>query len=221
MKTVMDYYDRIAADYDRSRFANSYGAWLHAQEAAFLNRHLPGDGAMLSLGCGTGRFMERCTHGADISLEMLKAARANFPEKTFVLFDGQTLPFDSGAFRAVICLHVFMHLPPETAKRLATEVTRVLREDGVFIFDAPSALRRKVTKYQAQGWHGATAYAPEDIDRTFAPLRRVAEAGIALLPVHRIPVVLRPPARAVENLLLRVFPALRRYASHTIFACAR
>ena len=220
MKIIKDYYDSIAADYDRSRFTNSYGAWLHAQEAAFLNRYLPQEGAILSLGCGTGRFMERCTQGADISSEMLKVARANFPAKSFVQFDGQTLPFENGTFRAVICLHVFMHLPPETARQLAAEAARVLQAGGVFIVDVPSALRRKVTKHQAEGWHGASAYTPEEIDAMLVPLSRTAAAGIALLPVHRIPVVLRPLARVAENLLLRVFPALHRYASHTIFAYA-
>jgi ubiquinone/menaquinone biosynthesis C-methylase UbiE len=221
METIRDYYDRIAADYDRSRFANSYGAWLHAQETAFLNRHLPGDGAVLSLGCGTGRFMERCTHGVDVSGEMLKAARAKFPGKIFVLADGRSLPFADGTFEAVVCLHVFMHLTLEDAGRLAAEAARVLRPGGVFVFDAPLALRRKVTGYQPRGWHGATAYTPETLDRMLAPLVRKAEAGISLLPVHRIPVWLRPPARMAEDLLLRVFPALRRYASYTAFAWVR
>ncbi len=80
---ITQYYSGIAADYDQSRFAHAYGKYIHAQEEIILKEiHLKQP--CLSLGCGTGRFMEFAQTGLDISLAMLDQAKQKFPSKKFV-----------------------------------------------------------------------------------------------------------------------------------------
>ena len=68
-QAVRAYYDGIAARYDESRFGNSYGRYLDAQERPLLRRWLPAvPGArVLDLACGTGRLLEFASLGVDAS----------------------------------------------------------------------------------------------------------------------------------------------------------
>ena len=93
---VKNYYDKLASTYDENRFANSYGRYLHRQEAAVLNRYLGPleNRAVLDLACGTGRFMDYCTVGADFSSEMVAAAKAKHPDKSFVVENALQTGFD-------------------------------------------------------------------------------------------------------------------------------
>ena len=69
---VKDYYNKIANDYDDSRFNNTYGRYIDSQERALISTVLKSQKLVLNLGCGTGRFMEYCSHGSDFSEEMLQ-----------------------------------------------------------------------------------------------------------------------------------------------------
>src|SRR6188472_438366 len=100
---VKDYYNKIAKDYDTSRFENTYGDFIDRQERRYLNKHLPKQGVILNLGCGTGRFMEYSTVGSDFSEEMLAVAKAKFPGKDFVTAPAHQLPFGDNSVDSVIC----------------------------------------------------------------------------------------------------------------------
>lgn len=71
---ITTYYNQLAQKYDSDRFGNAYGRFLHAQERALLTRWLASvkAGAILDLGCGTGRFLDLATHGLDASTGMLE-----------------------------------------------------------------------------------------------------------------------------------------------------
>lgn len=65
---VKFYYNKIAAEYDKSRFSNSYGAFIHQQETQIFNKEISLAAApILDAGCGTGRFLNWATTGLDIS----------------------------------------------------------------------------------------------------------------------------------------------------------
>jgi len=55
---LVDYYNQLAGRYDDERFANSYGAYIHAQERRLLQCWLAPitHGKILDLACGTGRL---------------------------------------------------------------------------------------------------------------------------------------------------------------------
>ncbi|MCB0643774.1 MAG: methyltransferase domain-containing protein [Phaeodactylibacter sp.] len=211
------YYDQLAASYDRDRFGNSYGQYLHQQEQAFMQSCFsiaPAD-PVLSLACGTGRFMEYATHGLDIAPGMLEVAQGKFPDKQFVLGSALDLPFKSGQFGALFTLHFLMHLSKSETSRFLSEAYRVLKPRGRLVLDFPSERRRQLVGHQQSGWHGANAYslaAWTEIcgDRWHIRKKR----GLLFFPIHRLPVAWRAPFRPVDNLLGR--SPLQEYASYLI-----
>ena len=122
---VKDYYNKIAKEYDSSRFDNTYGQFIERQERKFLDKHLLPGARILNLGCGTGRFMEYCSDGADFSEEMLTVAHQNYPNYSYHLCDAAKTPYEDNTFDAVICFHVIMHLSKGGSIRCSTFPNRM------------------------------------------------------------------------------------------------
>jgi 2-polyprenyl-6-hydroxyphenyl methylase/3-demethylubiquinone-9 3-methyltransferase len=99
--------------------------------------------AVLDLGCGGGFMAEALTErgatvtGIDPSEAAIAAARrhaeANDLEIDYRVSGGERLPFANGVFDIVVCVDVLEHV--EDLKRVLTEIRRVLRPNGVFLFD--------------------------------------------------------------------------------------
>lgn len=212
---VADYYSRIAGSYDESRFANSYGAFIHHQEQHILTRALAfvSSGRVLSLACGSGRFMEFADDGVDISAPMLSIAKNKWPEKSFYEADATSLPFPDECFDAVFCWHLCMHLTPEKVANIVGEVQRILRPGGRFVVDFPSRRRRQLMGHSARGWHGANSYDSAALNGLFAHgWRPMSFTGILFLPIHRMPVRLRPWLSRLDCLLTH--SPLREFSSY-------
>lgn len=217
LNDVKSYYDKIATDYDKSRFENSYGNFIDRQERYFLKRHLAKSTSVLSLGCGTGRLMEFATCGSDFSDEMLQLAIKNYPTKKFVLANANDLPFDDSSLDAVFCFHVIMHLPKHFFEEILVELNRVLKPGGQLIFDFPSAMRRKKTNYSASNWHGASAYSISEIKTlTSKYFSETKFRGFVFFPVHRIPVKIRPIVYPIDQVFN--YSPLKTYASYIVFS---
>ena len=56
-----------------------------------------------------------------------------------------------------------MHLDKITTEEIFKEVYRILKPNGLFIFDYPSAERRKLTRDKQSNWHGANSYSKREI----------------------------------------------------------
>jgi SAM-dependent methyltransferase len=212
--TIADYYDRLAPDYDRDRFSNSYGQFLDRQERAIISRMLPRDACdVLDLGCGTGRLSNFATQGCDASAESIRVAKARHPDKDFTVGDATALPFAPASFDAAICFHVLMHLDRATIAELLANVARVLRPGGVFVVDIPSAARRRLVRRRPSGWHGDTSLTRRD----FAELGRQAglrldrTVGIAMTPIHRVPSRMRRAVDPLDRILCAMMPDLASY----------
>lgn len=198
------YYDGIATGYDASRFGNSYGRYLDAQERAILRRWLPATpGAqVLDLACGTGRLLGFASAGVDASAAMLSQARARAPGQTLVQASATALPFDDASLDAIFSLHFFMHLSRLKQAQVLSECRRVLRPGGILVFDVPSATRRRLLRQQPAGWHGATSLSFDEIrEATEADWQLAARAAVLMLPVHRLPARLRAPLRWADSVL--------------------
>lgn len=203
-QAVCAYYDGIAAQYDESRFGNSYGRFLDAQERPVLRRWLPAvPGArVLDLACGTGRLLEFASLGADASAEMLAVARARAGGRELIQASATRLPLPDGSLDAIFSLHFFMHLGEPMLREVLRECHRVLRPGGTLVFDIPSATRRRLLGQRRTGWHGATSLSFDDIREVSGPAWRLASrAAVLMLPVHRLPPRLRAPLRQVDRLL--------------------
>ncbi len=185
---VQNYYNEIAENYDESRFSNTYGSFIDRQERNFLNTYLASKNT-LNLGCGTGRFMEYCSTGIDFSSEMLKVAEEKYPAGEYMLGNADTTPFDNDQFDAIICFHVFMHINSDETAAILREVNRILKPGGIFIFDYPSAERRKLTRYKSQSWHGGNAFKKRAMKNLIAAQnwKTVKRKGVLFFPIHQFP----------------------------------
>lgn len=218
-ESVQSYYNRIGAEYDQNRFGNTYGAYIHSQEKAFLNHWLkknPGSGErVLDMGCGTGRFMSRATHGVDFSDGMMEQARKKFPEKQFVKASITATGLEDGSFTKVFSMHVLMHLDEVTSRQFFEEAYRLLQPGGLFIVDFPSRKRRSFGQRKAGNWHGSNAYDVPALPGFYeGRWKLVGARGILFFPIHRIPVRLRSFVRFFDNLLCRSW--FKGYASYIV-----
>ncbi len=216
--TVKTYYDQLAPNYDESRFANSYGRYLHSQETNILDQFLgPPDGkAVLDLACGTGRFMDYCTVGADLSPEMVAIASAKHPTKSFAVGNALQTDFARERFDGIICFHLLMHLNWTDLETFLWEAARITKTGGRLIFDVPSAERRSLLGRKQDGWHGANAYTDQEVQDLLGTTWRLkAVRGIAAFPVHRVPRRLRNLFVGLDTLLCKTF--LKRVASYRVY----
>ncbi len=102
-----------------------------------------GDKRVLDLGCGGGFMAEAmATRGArvtglDPSTAAIEAARAHAGANAlaidYLVGSGETLPFGAATFDIVVCVDVLEHI--EAWEGVVSEVRRVLRPQGLFLFD--------------------------------------------------------------------------------------
>ncbi len=212
---IQDYYNQLANEYDEDRFNNTYGQYIHTQEQQILKHKLSGiaKDSILDMGCGTGRFLEFAHHGVDFSEGMLQEAKSKFPNHHLKVGDVRQLPFEEHTFEAIYSLHVFMHLDMATVKSAIQEAHRVLKPNGIFIFDFPSKARRQLINYQKEGWHGNTALDVNMVQSMSEGLFEVkGYDGVLCFPIHRIPIGLRSYFIRLDNWLGKSF--LKKWASY-------
>ena len=104
------------------------------------------DKKMLNIGCGFGWFeyhMSRrgCKHiyGTEINEKDLETAlKGEHDEKvSFGLGNAIDLPFEDETFDTVVAWDVIEHIPPNTEKKMLSEIERVLKNGGVFYLSTP------------------------------------------------------------------------------------
>jgi SAM-dependent methyltransferase len=100
----------------------------------------------LELGCGTGIFLEQvatsgaCSHGLDLSAELLEQARsrvAHLDNVRLTRGNAEALPYADATFDAAYGSSVLHHLDLDATLR---ELWRVLRPGGRLVFAEPNAL---------------------------------------------------------------------------------
>ncbi len=102
--------------------------------------------AMLDVGCGTGRYLDRFLSlgkiarkvtGVDISETMLEEARKNTNGQAILIqADAENLPFEDNTFDVVTGSYLFENLngPEDNPKKVFQEMYRVTKEGGQIIF---------------------------------------------------------------------------------------
>jgi SAM-dependent methyltransferase len=225
IKTVLDYYNNLAKNYDDDRFGNSYGRYLDQLERSLLREWLsqtkPDD--VVDIGCGTGRLLDFAMTGLDPSQEMLKVAAAKFPNHRLVLASLPDVRLKLEEFaNNVICFHVLMHLDENVIKDSFDEVRHLLRIGGHFIFDIPSADRRALFRRKPTelSWHGSTAATYDDICHLAGSQWKLVERrGLLFFPIHRLPSFSRKWFGKLDSWLGKT--PLARYCSYHVYRLER
>jgi len=139
------FFEAIAGRYDRVYALAT--AESRRRMARVLKELPPAPARVLDLGVGTGRELSalldagHAPTGLDASRAMLdRCARRGRRVPLECADFWSALPFEDGAFDAVVALHGTLAHPPDAAAlgRLARELARVVRPTGVWIAEAPS-----------------------------------------------------------------------------------
>jgi len=127
-----------------SDFAGHYETIFPLREAAaaFLEERLSGNGRLLDLGCGTGRYCVRLTRpdrpceGADPDPGMIERARELDPAGAYHLLgmeDIDRLP--AGGYAGIFCIgNVLPHMSVATLPEFLVRLRDLLRPGGAWIF---------------------------------------------------------------------------------------
>ena len=150
---------RIIADVDAKtrelRDAHDVLAELYVERLANLLDEMPIEQALLGLfcqlvreggngldiadvGCGTGRLAPYMSsqgltpHGVDLSPEMIRVARRDYPEHTFEVSDLRALPFEDRSLAGAVGWYSLMYLTPVDRPSAFGELARVVKPGGYF-----------------------------------------------------------------------------------------
>ncbi|MEM8776525.1 MAG: bifunctional 2-polyprenyl-6-hydroxyphenol methylase/3-demethylubiquinol 3-O-methyltransferase UbiG [Pseudomonadota bacterium] len=144
-RNKQDIYDNVATQWwsDEIRWVRTLKNLVPAR-FAFFDRHIDWKGKdVLDLGCAGG-FMAEALYergskvtGIDPAADAIEAARAHaVSTDKQIRYDtgvGESLPYDSSCFDAVVCVDVLEHVAD--LNRVLSEVHRVLKPGGIFLFD--------------------------------------------------------------------------------------
>ncbi len=97
---------------------------------------------LLDLGCGEGDTLNRLIVagavatgvGVDLLAERIERGRARWPALDLRVADARRLPFPDGSFDGVLAMTVFSSVPRPARAAIATEIARVLRPGGAFVW---------------------------------------------------------------------------------------
>lgn len=145
--------EAVAESYVRERFEQPLGALLHARQSAVLRRALRREkpARVLEVAPGPARLTVEATdvlpgRGVvmDSSAAMLQIAARRLSRAAsrwdFTQGDAFALPFRAAAFDLVYSFRLIRHFERADRCRLLREIARVLRPDGVVLFDAVNAV---------------------------------------------------------------------------------
>jgi SAM-dependent methyltransferase len=122
---------------------------LQPAERELFTKYIRSDMSILDIGVGGGRTtpylaeLSRDYVGVDYSEAMVEACRSRYPDQRFEWGDAADLSmFEDASFDAVIfSFNGIDTLGAEGRSRCLSEIARVLRDDGIFIFSSHNARR--------------------------------------------------------------------------------
>jgi ubiquinone/menaquinone biosynthesis C-methylase UbiE len=138
--------------------------------------------SVLDIGCGTGRLAPYLAakglspRGIDLSPEMIRVARRDYPGFSFDVADVRELPFPDASLAGVVCWYSLMFLAPPARPAAFGELARVLKPGGYLVtaFKAGDGQLRRAGRNTGLGVEFDLYWlAPEEMER------QVTDAGFA------------------------------------------
>jgi SAM-dependent methyltransferase len=171
------YADRLAGALERTPADRAVlGLFCESVRAAGLGTSV-GD-----IGCGTGRLVPYLAAqglspgGIDLSPEMIRVARRDYPGFSFDVADVRELPFPDASLAGVVCWYSLMFLAPPDRPAAFGELARVVKPGGYLAtaFKAGDGRLRRAGHSTGLGVEFDIYWlAPDEMER------RVTDAGFA------------------------------------------
>ena len=123
-------YDRLASAYAASRVGKAH------PELEWLLTRLNDGASVLDIGCGAGVPVTRLlaerfrVTGVDASSEMIRLARANVPDASFIQSDIRSVEFDDSTLDAAVAFFSLFHIPRGDHPRLFSRIWDWLKPGG-------------------------------------------------------------------------------------------
>ncbi len=166
-----------------------------------------GAGRVLDVGCGEGDLFAKLPGrvvGVDSNRGQIDRLRANGYDAR--IGDVTALEFADAEFDAVSCRNVIEHLPPEAARTMVAEMSRVLKPGGALVLVTPMP----VTIWNTFGH--VKPYPPSSIEKLLRPTSRESFDPVEGLRIERLMYLGRGRSRALYALTtaLAIFLPLLR-----------
>ena len=106
----------------------------------FIIEHIPANGSILDLGCGTGEpiaqyFIEKgyAYTGVDGGSKMIDLCKQRFPKQNWIVSDMLNISF-AQQFDLILAWHSFFHLTQAEQCNMFKKINAYLKPDGLFVF---------------------------------------------------------------------------------------
>ena len=112
---------------------------VHADDLAFIGRHLASPGTVLDLGCGPGhlsgylRSLGVDATGIDMVPEFIAHAQAAHPSVEFQLGSMESLDVANHSVAGILAWYSLIHLPPQNLDGVLTEFRRAMAPSGTLV----------------------------------------------------------------------------------------
>ena len=116
---------------------------------------LPADARLLDLGCGGGKdagdLVQRGYRvvGLDRTSALLSAGRRRYRSLPLIRADLRQLPFHAMSFDGLWAAASLMHLPKPVARRILTDLSRLIRPGGLFAATVTYGVKSRIV---TDGW---------------------------------------------------------------------
>ena len=142
---------------------------------------LPADARLLDLGCGGGKDAGELSQrgyrvvGLDRTSSLLSAGRRRYRSLPLVRADLRQLPFHAMSFDGLWAAASLMHLPKPVARRILTDLSRLVRPGGLFAATVTYGMKSRIV---TDGWVPGRYFARWKKDELARAVRR---AGWSIL----------------------------------------
>lgn len=233
--SVSQFYDDESPSYEADRFSDEAGRSGALRQVAIIRALIPQhDGRhVLDLGAGTGRITRLLLAdgfqaiGVDMSVGMLRQARASSPEGQFIRGDAGRLPVADASVGGVVSVNVFSHAP--NYRSIIEEAARVLEPGGFLMFNYINAhsIAYPFGLYVRRKNRGVRRNVYTRWDSPASISKILSASGFTLVERRgqaHLPPSLPQPVRRIQSILDRIFerPPLSRVAQiHWVCAVKR
>lgn len=120
---------------------------IEASFSFFADQQIDQNAKILEIGCNFGSLLNKIRvsgysriYGCDINSIAISEGKQHYPliSDRLTPYDGETLPYNTASFDIVLSFDVIEHIP--NPDQHFEEVNRVLRPNGLYIFQTPNKI---------------------------------------------------------------------------------